>query len=70
MALNSEIGHSSYMIGKTESRLRYQRKLYENMPADAGAKERQLSAAIIANLQERLVYLHYVHFTIESDTTE
>ena len=70
MALNPEIGHSSYMIGKAESRLRYQRMLSENMPVDIDAKERRKSDKIISNLEERLVYLHYVHFSLISDDSE
>lgn len=67
MVPNPEIGHSSYMIGKAEARLRYQRKLSENMPADADPNEIRLSAKIISNLEERLVYLHYIHFSLTSD---
>ena len=55
------------MIGKAESRLRYQRKLSENMPVNADPKERRQSAKMISNLEERLVYLHYVHFHLTSD---
>ena len=64
MTLAMEIGHSSYMIGKTRARLRYQRRHFEGIPVDADPKDKQISFELISSLEEKLVYLYCSHFSL------
>ena len=67
MSQNSEIGHSSYMIGKTEARLKHQRLLQKSISDFFDRTALDQSKRIIVDLEISRVDLYKTHRAMTRD---
>ena len=62
--MSIEVGHSSYLIGKTRANLRWQKARARALEGDSAALE--TSAKLISSLEAKLTELFYKHSLLNS----